>query len=271
MPKDKRVLPKLTGKRKRATESKKVQSEALVSHNDSVWLFFGQNNTRRRMPGRPPHTDKMKHHGTWHVQLSGSKVWYLRATSELLEAAGVDHDDDTDATLPSHAVQCNAGDVLVVNTRLWWHSTKLPSLLQDPSEDKLCLSYARDFVISASATGLAKKARIAASTAQSDDEQEEEDDEDKEGDGGGGAGMGDVNVDGMLAWRRFKKGSLIMKASAMPKRKTPVCVTERPNCMVRGADLVAVKDIPSGELFLVLKFEEDEKDPGRMLMRTFVL
>lgn len=256
------------GKRRRRARKRSggvAASSNLVSHNASAWLFFGENNDSRPMPGRPEHTDKMKHHGTWHVQVSGSKVWYLRATAELLEAAGASHDEGRDR--PRHAVYCEAGDVLVVNTRLWWHSTELPSLLTDAAGPRLSLSYARDFVISAAATGAAATVRIAASAGRLD----EEDEEDEENPGI------DVNVDGVLATESIKKGSVIMMADEMPKRKQNVGVPAPPNCMVRdlpdglGEALVALKDIASGDLFLVLGYESDDEDPELQHMRTFVV
>jgi len=45
-----------------------------VSHSDHIWFFAGDNPKRKAMPGRPEHTDAVTHAGTWHYQLSGSKV-----------------------------------------------------------------------------------------------------------------------------------------------------------------------------------------------------
>jgi len=45
-----------------------------VHHSDHVWIFVGDNRKRKPMPGRPEHTDAVAHAGTWHYQLSGSKV-----------------------------------------------------------------------------------------------------------------------------------------------------------------------------------------------------
>lgn len=41
-------------------------------------------------------------------------------------------------------IECQQGDLLFVNTRLWWHATQLPETLTFP--DGLSISYARDFV-----------------------------------------------------------------------------------------------------------------------------
>lgn len=261
-------------KRRRTTKHSGGDADActsgasdLVSHNASAWLFFGKNNASRPMPGRPEHTDKMKHHGTWHVQVSGSKIWYLRATVELLEAAGASCDEGQDS--PRHIVRCEAGDVLVVNTRLWWHSTELPSLLADAAGPQLSLSYARDFVISAAASGAAAAVRDAASAGRLDEE--DEDTEEPENPGV------DVNVDGVLAAESIKRGSVIMMADDMPKRNQNVAVPAPPNCMVRdlpdgsGEALVALKNIASGDLFLVLGYESDDEDPELQHMRTFVV
>jgi len=104
-------------------------------HSKAVWVFFGQNPRARPLPGRNEHTDAIAHSGTWHLQLRGSKVWTLRPTAELarrtksLRGAG------------RVRVRCRTGDVLCVNTRLWWHSTHIPGRCP------LSLSVARDMYL----------------------------------------------------------------------------------------------------------------------------
>mmetsp|Transcript_31705 Transcript_31705/g.85938 ORF Transcript_31705/g.85938 Transcript_31705/m.85938 type:complete len:265 (-) Transcript_31705:10-804(-) len=103
-----------------------------AKHSNAVWVFFGQNPRARPMPGRPEHTDAIAHSGTWHLQLRGSKVWALRPTTELRRVAR--HLRSAGRIL----VRCREGDVLCVNTRLWWHSTYIPGRCN------LSLSIARD-------------------------------------------------------------------------------------------------------------------------------
>jgi hypothetical protein len=42
---------------------------ATVEHTQNLWLFFGHNGGPAGFPGRPEHTDKISHSGTWHVQV----------------------------------------------------------------------------------------------------------------------------------------------------------------------------------------------------------
>ena len=83
--------------------------------DDGVWLFLGSNpsqcdgmppkSKRRRnssqssdsknsypLLGRPEHVDKVDHNGTWHVQVHGTKTWYLRpckAASDWMDSPPV--------------------------------------------------------------------------------------------------------------------------------------------------------------------------------------
>jgi hypothetical protein len=111
-------------------------------YGSSIWVFFGRNKScgNKDLQGRAEHTDSVSHDGTWHYQLSGSKIWYIRPTKKLIEhmkRLGVDSFSETD----SIRINCNVGDVIVINTRLWWHRTVIPQQL-DPS-----VSYARDFYL----------------------------------------------------------------------------------------------------------------------------
>ena len=89
-----------------------------------------------------------RHDGTWHLQCTGRKVWHVRPTDALVAkwrgggggdsggggrarrrrrggGGGGDGDDDGGRALGAR-VETEAGDVLVVNTRLWWHRTEIP-------------------------------------------------------------------------------------------------------------------------------------------------
>ena len=54
-----------------------------------IWLFIGQNLPIKRninLQGRVEHTDSTQHAGTWHYQVHGKKIWYIRPLN--------DEDDD---------------------------------------------------------------------------------------------------------------------------------------------------------------------------------
>ncbi|KAG8459157.1 hypothetical protein KFE25_002564 [Diacronema lutheri] len=96
-----------------------------------TWFFIGANGGHEPLAGRPEHTDALSHDGTWHYQLSGRKAWRLRPTDELLEALVPKRRGAGGAAVPRppsahEEIVCHAGDVLLINTRLWWHSTTLP-------------------------------------------------------------------------------------------------------------------------------------------------
>ena len=105
-----------------------------IHHGNAVWWFVGRNKARRALPGRPEHTDAVTHDGTWHFQLSGAKVWHLRATEALAASLG------RPAGSPPLRVRVTVrpGQVLLVDTRQWWHHTELPCTLG--AEEELSVS-----------------------------------------------------------------------------------------------------------------------------------
>jgi hypothetical protein len=133
-------------------------------HTDPIWLFFGRNLSSDPFRGRVEHTDSVSHDGTWHRQVSGEKVWYLRPVSESQEwnygspriqykkrqaLRRASSDSDTivhgEDKVKRLRVYCQANDILIINTRLWWHSTELPNT--ESAADQLSVSYARDFYL----------------------------------------------------------------------------------------------------------------------------
>jgi hypothetical protein len=109
-------------------------------YEPALWLFFGRNPLgHESLDGRPEHTDAITHDGTWHFQLSGKKFWFLRPTADLLSRLRAEgFEPPADETFQ---VTCNEGDVIVVNTRLWFHHTVIPP------QGRPSVSYARDFSI----------------------------------------------------------------------------------------------------------------------------
>lgn len=84
---------------------------------DHAWIFAGD----KQVDGRPEHTDDLPPSilGTWHVQVCGAKEWFVRQRGEV------------------NRVLCDAGDLLLIDTRLWRHRTRLPA-------NSFSMSVARD-------------------------------------------------------------------------------------------------------------------------------
>jgi len=76
------------------------------------WLFLGK-------PGKglDPHVDTVSDHGTWQYQLAGTKQWRLKPLPQCV------------AECPSHSFTISAGEVFVLDTTQWQHSTNcLPDI-----------------------------------------------------------------------------------------------------------------------------------------------
>jgi hypothetical protein len=119
--------------------------------SSGAWLFLGHSPTNRKrkrnMIGRAEHVDEVTHSGTYHVQVAGSKTWWIRPHPELYcgdelpDLSTIPGAELSEATkswrLKVHVEQ---GDVLVLNTKIWYHYTELP-----PSE--WSISIAQDFYL----------------------------------------------------------------------------------------------------------------------------
>jgi len=121
--------------RPQAGSRPKVKASIVPQHSQAAWVFFGRNAGQKPMRGRAEHTDAISHSGTWHVQLQGSKVWTLRPTAELKRQ------NRALKAVSRLRVHCRPGDVLCINTRLWWHQTHIPG------NCPLTLSVARDMYL----------------------------------------------------------------------------------------------------------------------------
>jgi U3 small nucleolar RNA-associated protein 6 len=202
-----------------------LQSTNNWSYEPCLWFFFGSNvQGKDDLQGRPEHTDSVSHDGTWHYQLSGSKRWYLRPTTELLETL-------PDAT--SVCIHVEQGDVLVINTRLWWHCTVI-SPQPNPS-----VSYARDFYMTSTTNNNTTSSSGDASSSMS-------------------------NVDGLYAANDVEEGTLIFTQDDMPDCELPHSTTN-PNCKVVELEdgthaLVSCRNILSGEFFCVADDSDQEDD-----------
>ena len=120
------------------------------SADDGIWLFMGRNPARasgsmpETMKGRPEHVDAVDHAGTWHVQMAGSKTWHVRPCADAEDWAGAP------PRLPDRGarlrIEVQRGDLLVINTRAWYHATNLEAQPGIQSADQgFSISYARDF------------------------------------------------------------------------------------------------------------------------------
>ena len=207
------------------SDGKSPRTATTVNHGSAVWFFVGHNRSRRALPGRPEHTDAVRHDGTWHFQLSGSKTWHLRPTEELAKRLAVGSlresmagDDQGRIT-----VRVDAGDILLVDTRQWWHHTELPCTLG--AHEQLSVSYARDVWIGRSENG-------------EDGEEEKEEGDDM------------CNVDWLYAPHDISCGTVVLTEDDVPDAELPE--SEDPNCEVvedefGRAVLIAARDIRAGE------------------------
>ena len=245
-----------------------------AEHDDGVWLFYGVNpaaaGSGRRaakrprraaaapapakssggagaapITGRPEHTDAVTHSGTWHVQLQGTKTWHIRPLVDADTWAG------KPPSLAKHGakgsdgqrrlkVATAEGDLLLVNTRIWWHRTEIEA---QESTGGLSISYARDFCL----PGVERPEPLA----------------------GGEENESKTNVDGLYASRSVAAGEVVMREEEMPDCEL-VRSTE-PNCRVEweggsgeedeegGGCLVALRPIEAGE-FLTVEVSDDEDE-----------
>ena len=119
------------------------------------------------LTGRVEHTDSVSHSGTWHHQLLGSKTWYVRPLIEAKEWGTVPiladfHQPASSGEKSTRRsqrvgrktastsdwrlrIECQTGDLLLINTRLWWHCTSLPLTTTDDVDAEWSVSFARDF------------------------------------------------------------------------------------------------------------------------------
>ena len=231
-----------------AAESRRSGARRLcVRQESALWLFIGRNgDASQPLHGRPPHTDAVTHDGTYHRQLEGSKEWHLRPTEELVlklargsarrAGGGVRVDSGIDSGC---TVRCDAGDVLVISTRDWWHSTNLPAADDDASDAaSVSISAAREFNL---VRGGGSETEAAADGADADVDE----------------GTSFVNVDGLFASRSIAAGTAILSEEecadlALPSSGRAAEI----NCEVAEDEegtqwLVATRDIRSGE-FLCL-------------------
>ena len=222
-----------------------------ISHTAPVWVFLGRA-ASREMPGRPEHTDSVSHEGTWHLQVAGAKRWAIRPAADRgwghggppqivsTPPAGKATKPRTaerakQTTAPALIVECQPGDILIINTRLWFHATTLP--VTGPRG--ISMSYARDFL----APALRRPGAVVSAA--------------------GVRANAYMNVDSVYAERDLTAGTTVLTEADMPD-----CALMRdadPNCAVAEDEdgamaLVAIKDIACGDWLTVAPTSSDDDD-----------
>ena len=292
-------------------------------HDDGAWLFFGYNpilkeqhednisnassstssstrGTKRKkknnttkistppISGRPEHTDKVQHSGTWHVQLSGTKTWYVRP----LKSASEWMSNPPNLKAKPGACQKNSstrlricvqpGDLLVINTRAWWHQTEIDPQKsselvakrqkkrrkkgkkneKETASSALSISYARDFYLD----GKPKKEKKESNCSSENPEEDPSKDSDEISDNDSNEDPGKTNDQTLdprlIAKTMVYNGELAVVEEDLPENlprsRAPNC--ELCVCEVEGEEMMcmlATRDIYIGEPFSI-KVEDDE-------------
>ena len=224
-----------------------------MRHGPCLWIFFGRNASKEmNLDGRPEHTDSVSHDGTWHYQLSGCKEWHIRPTAELIKRRSdegrngkVQKSEDPSATAGLAGseegrviVKCNEGDVLILNTKLWWHKTIIPPqpTCKDDGKAVPSVSYARDVYFDKSDGSTSKK----------------DDDDEKMS-----------NLDGLYAADNIDKDTIIFTEEDMPDCE--LHRSEDPNCELVQLEsglgaIVSRRAIAAGEFFCIAESSDEEDD-----------
>ena len=205
-------------------------------YEDALWWFVGSNpNNEYDLKGRPEHTDAISHDATFHYQLSGCKTWLIRPN----------HDENnktrTKMQQPHYAIHCQQGDVLLIDTKAWFHQTILPP------QDAPSISYARDVYMRKCGTTTASTAASATTTNTT-------------------TATTLCNMEGVYATSDISPGTIVLEESDMPD-----CCLHRsptPNCQVveLGDDgsssraLLAIEPIAAGDFFTVAESSSDEEE-----------
>ncbi|CAM9213798.1 unnamed protein product, partial [Ectocarpus fasciculatus] len=209
-----------------------------------VWVFIGRNSEQMDvLVGRPEHTDDVSHDGTWHFQAKGSKVWFLRPAESpewghspvVVGGSGKGVESSFSDALPRLKVVVNEGDVFMLNTRIWWHQTRIPYT----SKRGLSISYARDYYCS--------KLRLPNSVVDHT-----------------AGGTSYDNVDGCYASRTVEAGEVVLTEAELPDCALPR--SEEPNCEIAWLEdgtgaLVALTKLNVGDwLSVAPSDDEDDSD-----------
>jgi hypothetical protein len=139
--------------------------------------------------------------------------------------------DGFEDNIPRLLVKVETGDIIIVNTRIWWHQTRIPFT----GRRGLSISYARDF-FSSTLSLPGRHAEISQSDSY-------------------------TNIDGLYASRRVKRGDVVLTQSELPDCAIPR--SDSPSCEVvwlpddTGA-LVALRDLHVGDWLTVASSDSDD-------------
>jgi len=204
-----------------------VGGKNTITYMKSYWFFVGLNGDEKNqtnLGGRDRHTDDVPQDGTFHYQASGSKIWYLEPTKNLLQIA---------KSVPQNEmveICCSPGDMLVLNTRNWFHRTELPFCKGFPS-----ISFAREFFLEEHPKGV----RI------------------QETDFG--------NVETIYATEDIEEHTIILREGDMPDMELPTSKIYFNTRVVElegeaGLVLVSTRNIRQGEQFFVHESDEETEE-----------
>lgn len=201
----------------------------------------------------------------------GRKRWYLRPTQELLRRlscqakakpcniGGLEESKQGNSKSQTTIIECSEGDMIVLNTRLWWHRTVIPPHynLNEPS-----VSYARDMYMLPRCglkTHFESDKRIMSDNSIVDHSNLLQQSERR-----GEEGLEIMsNLDGLYAANDIDVNTIIFTEASMPD-----CSLHRssvPNCQViqmeegSGA-VVSIRQIKAGDFFCVGESDDDEED-----------
>lgn len=265
-----------------------LKKEKKVKYTSPVWVFVGHNDNKDEtalLHGRPEHIDSVNHDGTFHFQSNGSKWWYIRPAetpewgSQSLQlheasssnpAAKKQRGNTTKPKaefadgLPRLKVVVEQGDILVINTRVWWHQTRIPYT----GAEGYSISYAIDFyckdlrlpgkkALTSSTKSESAQMKTPGSESVPDDDNDSDSEEPDE------VAQGYSNVDGLYASRPLKSGEVVFYEEELPDCALPR--SEEPNCEIvwledgRGA-LFALQDLQVGDWLTVAPSDSEDSD-----------
>eukprot|EP01032_Pedospumella_encystans_P015520 gene15520-17744_t len=262
-------------------------SRLKIKYTEPIWVFVGQNDQKDSfLKGRPEHIDSVHHDGTWHFQSSGSKVWYIRPAdtkewgdkpvqvsadgpskkrkgTETVAKADPSSETFTDG-LGRLKVVVEKGDILIINTRVWWHQTRIPytgpkdysiSYAIDFFAKDLCLPGKKEIDESKSKmekSNKSDKAAVATKGAAGDAAESDEE-----------GGQEYSNIDGLYASKALKSGDVVFYEAELPDCALPR--SDDPTCEIvwledgTGA-LFALKDLAVGDWLTVAPSDDEESD-----------
>jgi hypothetical protein len=275
-----------------------TRAASQVKYTQPVWVFVGHNGKTSALStlrGRPEHVDSVDHDGTWHYQSQGTKVWYIRPAEtpewgDTVLSVTSTPDSSVPAKkqkggeagllkefadgLPRLKIVVEQEDVLIINTRVWWHQTRIP-----PTGKKdFSISYAIDFYCAdlqlpgkATAVPAKEGSKKKASERCAMPETKESSSADNEGASEQDDGDDDstaqpyTNMDGLYASKPLKPGEVVFYESELPDCALPR--SDDPNCEIvwledgSGA-LVAAKDLQVGDWLTVAPSDSEDGSDG---------